>query len=605
MTTKAASDGGTQPPLERREEEDPHHQKNPSGTEVDVFPGVDDEPPNLDDIMLQLVGNINPEEDLEEDEDETRQPNKPWLRWPTTLEDLRRSKAQRDLYGYLTNRKLLVKRTEQIREQFLTAAASSGLFTLKKESSGEEDAQTFDHEPRAAALLEGGTSDSWAYYSSDTTCDVFRQEPFFRYLFGVNEPDLYGLLDFQTKETVLFVPAVPPAAERFLGPTRPPEWYVEKYGLSKAIIYEDAAASLQEELQRRKITKIYVLKGTNSDSGRDILPPEVAFKLKVSVDDSPLLYTTLCACRVYKVPLEVAHMRASCLASSQAHVFVMKNLYEGMIELHGEILFKAFVGYAGGSRQVGYTCICCAGENGATLHYGHAGRPNDAQIKRGDMLLFDMGGEYEGYSTDITVSYPINGTFTSQQQVVYQAVFAAARQTKKLMKPGVDWKDLHRNAEQVILKHLIIAGLLRGTVNQCMRLAFGSLFMPHGLGHFIGLDTHDVGGYVGTVRSEEEGLRYLRTTRILEKHMVITVEPGCYFIKPLLDKVLQDPIRRKFINVDVLQGYMGIGGVRLEDVVVVTDEGIANLTVLPRRIGEIEELLSERPCMKTCIERMK
>ncbi|CAI7857404.1 unnamed protein product [Closterium sp. NIES-53] len=152
-----------------------------------------------------------------------------------------------------------------------------------------------------------------------------------------------------------------------------------------------------------------------------------------------------------------------------------------------------------------------------------------------------------------------------------------------------------RLAERTILEHLKSGGLLQGSLDDMMTQHLGALFMPHGLGHFLGIDTHDVGGYNNAERSNEPGAKSLRTTRTLERGMVITVEPGCYFIDSLLDPALADPAVARFLVPERLAQFRGFGGVRLEDDVVVTTEGIENLTKCPRDVAEVEAVMAGKP----------
>uniref|UniRef100_A0A8C5M7B8 Xaa-Pro dipeptidase n=1 Tax=Leptobrachium leishanense TaxID=445787 RepID=A0A8C5M7B8_9ANUR len=194
------------------------------------------------------------------------------------------------------------------------------------------------------------------------------------------------------------------------------------------------------------------------------------------------------------------------------------------------------------------------GDNSSILHYGHAGAPNDKTLTDGDMCLFDMGGEYYCYSSDITCSFPANGKFTADQSAVYEAVLRASRAVMKAVKPGVAWPDMHRLADRVQLEELKKIGILKGDVDDMIKAHMGAVFMPHGLGHFLGIDVHDVGGYPeGVNRIELPGLKSLRTARDLQERMVLTIEPGIYFIDHVLDQALNDPAQSCFINHEVLR----------------------------------------------------
>jgi len=177
---------------------------------------------------------------------------------------------------------------------------------------------------------------------------------------------------------------------------------------------------------------------------------------------------------------------------------------------------------------------------------------------------------------------------------VYGAVLSAQRAVLGAAKPGVAWPELHVLAERTLLSGLVDAGLLRGDVAAMEAARLGGTFMPHGLGHLLGLDTHDVGGYPpgAPPRPTGPGRSRLRTARVLEAGMVITVEPGVYFNDYLLDAALEDPALRGFLVPAALAAARGFGGVRLEDNVLVTADGVESLTRVPRDITDVERVMA-------------
>ena len=177
---------------------------------------------------------------------------------------------------------------------------------------------------------------------------------------------------------------------------------------------------------------------------------------------------------------------------------------------------------------------------------------------------------------------------------MYGAVLSAQRAVLSSAAPGVSWPELHALAERTLLSGLLDAGLLRGDVAAMEAARLGGSFMPHGLGHLLGLDTHDVGGYPpgAPPRPTGPGRSRLRTARFLEEGMVITVEPGCYFNDYLLDAALADPALRGFLVPTALAAARGFGGVRLEDNVVVTASGVESLTRVPRDIADVERVMA-------------
>jgi len=209
------------------------------------------------------------------------------------------------------------------------------------------------------------------------------------------------------------------------------------------------------------------------------------------------------------------------------------------------------------------------------------------------MALLDMGCEYSFYASDITCSFPVSGVYTADQRLVYEAVLDAQKHILAVMRPGVPWSDMHRLMWRVTLTHLKQGGLVIGDLEEMLTANLGQVFTPHGLGHLIGIDTHDVGGYLPhtPARSETKGLNKLRTARVLEAGMVLTVEPGCYFIDALLDTALEEGSpHRKFLVPTAIARFRGFGGVRLEDVVLVTEGGVDNLTTCPRTVAEVESV---------------
>eukprot|EP00591_Stephanopyxis_turris_P000185 CAMPEP_0195521084 /NCGR_PEP_ID=MMETSP0794_2-20130614/17906_1 /TAXON_ID=515487 /ORGANISM="Stephanopyxis turris, Strain CCMP 815" /LENGTH=525 /DNA_ID=CAMNT_0040650553 /DNA_START=26 /DNA_END=1603 /DNA_ORIENTATION=- len=440
---------------------------------------------------------------------------------------------------------------------------------------------------------------------------IFRQESYFHYLFGVKEPGFAGSINVKTGETTLFQPRLPKEYAVIMGSIETCEEIQKRYGVDKVMYLDQAEDFLMchctsrtkenndsdEDGDEKKSSHngvVLLCQGTNSDSGNMYHPP----KLNIPQIDTNLLFDILAECRVIKTPNELSLLRHVAELSSEAHVEMMRLCQIGMMEYQLESIFRHYVYYHYGCRNMGYTPICGCGPNSAVLHYGHAGAPNDRTIQEGDMCLLDLGTEYHCYGSDITCSFPANGTFTENQIGVYEGVLQAQKDVIEMLKPGVSWVDCHYAAECAILRALIALGVVVAhdkTVEELVvQMRLGAVFMPHGLGHFIGVDTHDVGGYLPNhpPRSPLPGLRSLRTSRIMKEGMVITVEPGCYFINALLDEALDvnSPLA-KYLVTDRLDQFRNSGGVRLEDVVAVTKDGCDNYTTCPRTVTEVEHVM--------------
>uniref|UniRef100_H2ZPY3 Xaa-Pro dipeptidase n=1 Tax=Ciona savignyi TaxID=51511 RepID=H2ZPY3_CIOSA len=476
-------------------------------------------------------------------------------------------------------------------------------------------------------LLQGGQQTQQDSTDRDIT---FRQvntvyfnfdESYFQWCFGVTEPDCFGTIEVASGKAVLFIPKLPKEYQVWMGEIYPPSHFQAKYAVDDVKFVQD----ISEELKRINAGVLLTLNGLNTDSGHTTR--EAAFDgISSFTVNNELLHPVISECRVIKTEQELQVMRYVNRVSSDAHKELMRRIRPGWMDYvivaghfpvwsvaeHGPTecllqklkpllekykataLFKHHVYTHGGCRHVAYTCIGATGDHCAILHYGHAGAPNDRLIADGDMCLFDMGGEYYCYASDITCSYPVNGKFTDDQKAIYNAVLKSNRAVQKALKPenltsqnplnylykgscdfvlfyphhariclsSVSWVDMHLLADRVQLEELVKIGILHGDVDEMMAVRLGAVFMPHGLGHFMGHDVHDVGGYPdGPERRTEPGLRSLRTARTMEEGMVLTIEPGIYFNWPMIEQALNNPEMSRFINADVIQRFRNFGGV--------------------------------------------
>ncbi|KAJ3199077.1 hypothetical protein HDU82_000738 [Entophlyctis luteolus] len=450
-------------------------------------------------------------------------------------------------------------------------------------------------------FLEGGRSE----FRHDTDHEhLFRQESYFHYLFGINEPGLYGILDLRNDSATVFVPRSSVDDAVWSGAPLSPADYQSKFGLDRVMFVDELPAVVHGLMAETPDSKLYVLAGVNTDSRRAFATPDVysilsPFSPSKDKVDSTLLYPLVVECRTTKTPLELQLLRQVNKVSSDAHIEVMKRVRPGMVEVQLEALFVAHTAFEGGCRYTAYTCICGSGANGAILHYGHAGAPNSKVIKDGDMCLLDMGAEYHCYTSDITCSFPANGKFTEKQKGIYSAVLRALVAVRESIRAGVEWVDMHLLAEKEIVNTLVEIGIIflhDKTVSDICEMQIGALFFPHGLGHLMGLDTHDCGGYPhGKTRFDRAGLKALRMNRVLKAGMVLTNEPGCYFIPALLLPAFSDSVMGRYLNQDLIEReYLDFGGVRLEEDLIVTDNGCENMTQVPRTVDEIEAIMSRK-----------
>ncbi len=235
--------------------------------------------------------------------------------------------------------------------------------------------------------------------------------------------------------------------------------------------------------------------------------------------------------------------------------------------------------------------------HGETLH-NHS---YENIMKKGQLVVNDSGAEsLLHYASDITRTFPVDGKFTAKQKEIYEIVLKAQMDSIKAIKPGKKYKDIHLLAAKVIVKGLKEVGLMKGDVNQAVKEGAHALFFPHGLGHMMGLDVHDLEGLgenlVGynkkITRSDQFGLAYLRLAKELEPGFVLTVEPGIYFIPQLIDMWKAENKFSQFINYNKLEEYRHFGGIRIEDDVLVEKTGnrVLGRKEIPKKITDVEEI---------------
>ncbi len=291
-----------------------------------------------------------------------------------------------------------------------------------------------------------------------------------------------------------------------------------------------------------------------------------------------------------KDELELAAMRAAAEASVQGHFRGIRGVRPGMTERLLQVEIEAEFFRNGGDRTA-YGSIVGGGPNGAVLHF----TPTTRQFNDGEIILVDAGAEIDGYASDVSRTFPAGREFTPLQAELYDLVLRTQQRAIDNAGPGVEYKDLHLQASLDIATGLRDLDILRGDPQDLVDTDAHALFFPHGLGHMLGLATHDAGGCLaGREPSDRFGLRYLRADLPLQPGFVVTIEPGIYFIRALLT----DPARREqyrdAVNWERVDTMLDFGGIRIEDDVHITETGAELLSGrLPRERKAIEELRRE------------
>ena len=429
-------------------------------------------------------------------------------------------------------------------------------------------------------VLQGGKLEP--KYDNDTNYYYFDQESNFYYLTGVREPNMMFVLDVQKGTPTLFYEKEPEENKVWMKiPT--PEEIEEKYGIKTY-----TRDNLDKFLQKRNMEVIYVLDGVNENSDSPVYSAELNFVgdyayLNKKISHDPYIYMVLCDTRRVKNEKEKKLLKYIAKISNEAHMALMKYIAVGQNERDTENFFLQYMRDHFYPRFMAYGCICASGANAATLHYVL----NNRDMKDNDIYLTDMGIRFLGYCSDISATFPVNGKFTEDQKKIYNIVLKSNKTVIAAMKPGITkYAELDKLSKIVILEGLQEIGILKKdfTAEEMFNNGLARTFMPHSIGHLVGLDVHDVGFKKITYKSNV----------ILENGMYITVEPGIYFIDFLMDEAEQSPILSKYINKEELEHYRGFGGVRIEDNVMIGEDTVESYQLeLPRTVEEIEAYMKK------------
>ena len=394
----------------------------------------------------------------------------------------------------------------------------------------------------------------------------FRADSDFLYLSGFQEPEAVLVLvpDRPQGEYILFCREKDKKKEIWDGKRAGQQGAKSVYGADDSFPISDIDEILPGLLENKK--RVYYTMGLNPEFDQRLMGWVNSLRQKaragiVAPAEFVALDHLLHELRLFKSVLELKWMKQAAQISVQAHIRAMRSARPGLYEYHleGEILHEFFTQ---GCRNSAYPAIVGSGRNSCILHYTE----NDQQIQDGDLVLIDAGVEYKGYAADITRTFPANGRFTPTQKRVYDLVLQAQQAAFAQIKPGNHWDEPHHAAVETITRGLLDLGILKGTLQDCLKKQSYRKYYMHRTGHWLGLDVHDVGDYKldGQWRAFAPG-------------MTLTVEPGLYIDQPRkLDK--------KWWHT----------GVRIEDNVLVTDSGYELLTAgLPRTTDEIEAVMAK------------
>jgi len=438
-------------------------------------------------------------------------------------------------------------------------------------------------------ILLMGNEDSSMNYKDN--CYPFRQDSSFLYYFGLDVASLAAIIDTDTGEEVIFGNELTIDDIVWTGTLPTVSEMAGMVGVTQTKPYD-------------QVTR-YIHKAMTSGRPVHILPPyrpenkiKLAAWLNTGLGDeakyvSLKLVKAVIAQRVIKTPLEIAEMEKAVSTSVDMELAVIKHTRPGIKEY--DLVAKALEVATAANSRLGYPAIITT--YGQTLHTHYYGNT----LQEGRMVLSDIGAENAmHYGGDLTRTFPVGKSFTAKQSELYEIVLASMDHAISLLKPGIRYKDVHLQACQKLVEGLKQVNLMKGDAEEAVAAGAHAMFFQCGLGHMLGMDTHDMEdlgeqyvGYTDTLKKETEvfGLKSLRLGRELEAGFVLTVEPGIYIIPELIDRWQTEKKFAEFINYDVLNTYRDFGGIRIEDNFLITASGSQLLgKYLPKTLKEIEGL---------------
>lgn len=441
-------------------------------------------------------------------------------------------------------------------------------------------------------ILFLGNEESPANYAANTY--NFRQDSTFLYFFGIDRPGFAATIDIDNNLETLFGNDISIDEIIWTGTQPTVNDLAEIVGVKRSAstdkLNEQIITAIKKgrkihflpQYRLENIQKLSSMNGLNANNVNDYC--------------SEKLVKAVIAQRSVKSSEEIAEIDEAVDIASKMHLAAMKmakpetdeRKIAGMIEG-----IASSLGYGLSFRPI-------VSINGQTLHNPYY----ENKMKAGDLLVNDSGAESKlHYASDITRTIPVGGKFSDKQKEIYQVVLKAETNSIDSVKPGITNKELHLSAANIIAAGLIEIGLMFGNPREAVDAGAHTLFFPHGLGHMLGLDVHDMEGlgeeYVGydeTVnRSDEFGLKNLRLAKTLQTGYVFTIEPGIYFIPELIDMWKTQNRHSEFINYDMLENFMDFGGIRIEDNVLVTEDGyrVLGSKPIPKSIEEVEAIVGK------------
>ena len=443
---------------------------------------------------------------------------------------------------------------------------------------------------KSGLVLILGNGEAPANYTDNTY--KFRQDSSFLYFFGLNQPGFAGVIDIDSGDEYIFGNDVDMDDIIWMGPQPSVKDMAARVGVAKTAPFARLADCMKTAIsQGRRIHFLPPYRFRNMLLLEELLGIRPALvKNYASLE----LIKAVVDLRSVKEPCEIEEITKACNIGYEMHTAAMRNCKPGVKEQYIAGLIEGIAASYG--SMVSFPVILS--QNGETLH----NHDHSQILQEGRMMLTDAGAEeVSHYCSDFTRTVPVGGKFLTRQKEVYNIVLAANNKAIEIAKPGVTYQYVHLEVCKVLAQGLKDLGLMKGDVNEAVAAGAHALFMPHGLGHMMGLDVHDMEDlgqiYVGyddeTRPIDQFGTSSLRMGRRLQEGFVITDEPGCYFIPALIDQWRAQGMHKEFLNYDKIETFKDFGGIRLEDDILIIPGGSRFLgdKRTPITVEEVEEIM--------------
>ena len=438
-----------------------------------------------------------------------------------------------------------------------------------------------------------GNNDSPANYPSNTY--KFRQDSSFLYYFGLHRNGLVGVIDVDNDREYLVGDEIDIEDFVWYGSVTSVAEMAEMTGVARTAAMRELPAIV--ESAKAQGEEVHFLPPYRFDNQIQIMDLLGIHPSQQKAAASLKLIAAVVKMRTTKTEEEIAELERAAEIGYEMHTMAMRLCRPGITE--------QYIGGMVDGIANAYGCMVSfqtiATQHGEVMH----GNPSPAKLEAGRLMLVDAGAETnENYCSDNTRTTPVSGVFTQKQKDIYNIVVECHDHVLEVAKPGVKWWDVHFAVCRIITERLQQLGLMKGDVEESLKAGAHAMFLPHGLGHSMGMDVHDMEGlgqvYVGfdnEVRpSTQFGTNALRFGRRLQKGFVVTDEPGIYFIPALIDDWKKNGTNAQFLNFDKIDEYRDFGGIRIEDDVLITDEGCRFIGSkrIPYHVEDVEEFMRSR-----------